>query len=292
LRPRRDRGTTFLIGLVLWAGAIGPACADAQLTQSEERQFNVAFATEIGSGIYTVSGRTLQVYRLPLAYTFRKGEEGEESRRGWRFNFPVTFGFYSLDPQDIADTGLRENIATISLVPGVEFLLPVARNWLLKPYAEAGHVWEREGAADAWVYAGGIRSRADFAAGRFDLVLGNGLTYALVDPAGDAGQDSLCVLETAFAAHHPLGREGRAARSDYAMYFVQHLYFREPGQPLDTGTGDRVVDEYEIGVTFGPRDPVRLWRIPVPRIGVGFLFGQELSAFRLVFGTPAASLKK
>ena len=43
---------------------------------------------------------------------------------------------------------------------------------------------------------------------------------------------------------------------------------------------------FELGVTFGATEPLRLWRIPLPRIGLGYRFGDSLSVYRLVFGTP------
>src|SRR5512141_2038653 len=80
-------GVLFLLGTREASGAAEP------LSASEKTTFNYAFATQLGSGIYAISGRTLQVYRLPLSVTFRPEEEG--SRKGWRFTFPVTLGFYN-----------------------------------------------------------------------------------------------------------------------------------------------------------------------------------------------------
>ncbi len=256
------------------------------LTTSEKQEFNYAFATQVGSGIFTISGRTLQVYRLPLSVTFRSSED---SHGGWRFTFPMTFGFYDFQAQDIPDTGLRENVATLSLVPGAEFLVPVQEHWLLKPYAEAGYVWDRSGDADAAVYAAGIRSRFDFQAGGFDMVLGNGLNYALVDPTSVAGRDAMVMAETAFSASHLFG-SGGGGQADYAPYFVWRVYFGGVDEPLP-GEDPNTLGQYEAGMTFGSRDPVRLWKIPVPRLGVAYLFGNDLAAVRIVFGTPASSLK-
>jgi hypothetical protein len=35
---------------------------------------------------------------------------------------------------------------------------------------------------------------------------------------------------------------------------------------------------------------MKLWKIPLPRIGVGYVFGQDLAALRIVLGRPATSL--
>jgi hypothetical protein len=280
---RRAIGCAAFLVLIL---AARPGLADQPLTFSEQQEFNYAFATQVGSGIYTVAGRTLQVYRLPLAYAFRNSEE---RRAGWRLTFPMTFGFYSFDSQDVLDSNLGENVATFSLVPGAEFLVPVREHWLLKPFAEAGYVWDRGGDADAAIYSAGLRSRFDFKGGGFDMVLGNGLAYALVDPSGSAGRDAMVALEAAFTASHLFGRQGQG-QADYEPYFVGRVYFGGEDQPLPSDKSSTLV-QYEVGITFGSRGPMKLWKIPLPRLGVGYVFGQDLAAVRIVFGTPAASLQ-
>jgi len=257
------------------------------LTTNERQEFNYAFATQVGSGIFTISGRTLQVYRLPLSVTFRSSED---SHGGWRFTFPMTFGFYDFQAEDIRDNGLPANVATLSLVPGAEFLVPVKEHWLLKPYAEAGYVWDRSGDADSAIYSAGIRSRFDFQSGGFDMILGNGLDYALVDPVAFEGRDAMVMAETAFSASH-LFVSGSRGQADYAPYFVWRVYFGGTDHPLE-GEDSSTLSQYEAGMTFGSRDPVKLWKVPLPRIGVAYLFGRELSAIRIVFGIPAPSLRR
>lgn len=277
-----------VLGFLILSGWRETTAAEAALTQSEKAEFNYAFATRLGSGIYTISGRTLQVYRLPLSVAFRSEEE---QREGWRFTFPLTLGFYDFKAQDIVATGLPQDLATLSLVPGAELFIPVTGNWLLKPYVEAGRVWDRSGDSGAAVYSTGIWSRADFRAGGFDLGLGNGLGYTLVDPSSAPGTESLVTLETALEARHRLGSTGSWAKMDYGLYVVQHVYFSETGYPLSTEEGSGFLDEYEVGFTFGSREPYKIWKIPLPRIGVGYLFGRELSVLRIVFGSPAPSLQ-
>jgi len=287
-------GRTF--GCLLLLLAARRAAADEALTLSEQQEFNYAFATQVGSGIYAISGRTLQVYRLPLSYAFRDSGEG---RAGWRLTFPMTFGFYDFDRQDVLDSGLRDSVATVSVVPGVEFPVPVRAHWLLKPFAEAGYVWDRDGGADAAIYSGGLRSRFDFQGGGFDMVLGNGLNYALVDPAGSAGRDAMVAVEAAFTASHLFGRQGQGpgpsqghglSQADFEPYFVGRVYFGGEDHPLPSDGANTLV-QYEAGITFGSRGPMKLWKIPLPRVGVGYVFGHDLAALRVVFGAPALSLR-
>lgn len=282
LRVRR-----IVILMILALAATRPCEAQEPLTSSERQQFNYAFATQIGSGIYDISGRTLQVYRLPVSVSFRQSEGTE---RGWRLILPMTFGFFDLQQEDIFDSGLRENIATFSLASGVEFLLPIRDRWLLKPFAEAGYIWDRSGEADAAIYSAGMMSRVEFAGGGFDMVLGSGLTYALVDPASHPGRNDMVGLEGAFAASHLFGKSDQG-RADYEPYVAARVYFGGVDQPLEGGGSNPLV-EYEAGMTFGAREPVKLWGIPLPRIGLGYVFGRELSSVRIVFGLPAESLRR
>ena len=60
--------------------------------------------------------------------------------------------------------------------------------------------------------------------------------------------------------------------------------------PLPSDGANTLV-QYEAGVTFGSRGPMKLWKIPLPRVGVGYVFGHDLAALRIVFGAPALSLR-
>jgi len=69
--PRR----AILCGLLLTHGLAARAAEPQPLTSSEQSVINFGFATQLGSGVYSVSGRTLQVYRLPFGYTFPAADE-------------------------------------------------------------------------------------------------------------------------------------------------------------------------------------------------------------------------
>jgi hypothetical protein len=97
-------------------GASLTAHAVAPLTRSEEAVINFGFATQLGSGIYSVSGRTLQVYRLPFGYTL---PAEDDARIRPRLTLPVSIGFVDFKPRDVVDSGLPEGLDTVSIVPGI-----------------------------------------------------------------------------------------------------------------------------------------------------------------------------
>src|SRR5262245_45699425 len=126
----------WITALFLVLSCFRAQAATAEPLSSEEKTtINFAFATQLGSGIYSIGGRTIQVYRFPLAWTLLT--ESPE-RVGLKITFPLTFGFYDFKAADVLDTGVPKHLDTVSLVPGLEFRLMAAENWLVKPYFEAG----------------------------------------------------------------------------------------------------------------------------------------------------------
>jgi hypothetical protein len=287
LRALRRSAFAFVLGAGAWViSGPCPAATATTLSQSEQKVFNFAFATQLGSGVYDVNGRTLQVYRLPFAYTVRPVEGNPW---GLRLNFPLTLGFYDFKAADVLESGLPSNVGTLSLVAGAEFLVPAAKNWLIKPLLEAGVGKEKSGSADTYVFTGGVSSLADFRAGRFDLNLGNKLAYTRLEVSASDKSDAIVFLETSLQARHTMGFSIKDHEVDYAMYGVQDLIVDRSSYPFEQGNGLYVDDQYEVGVTFGAREPFRLWKITLPRVGFGYRFGGGLSVFRLVLGTAAPS---
>ena len=74
------------------------------------------FATELGSGVYDVGGRTLLVYRLPLGYDLR---EPTEDSPGLRLTLPAAVGFFNYSPVDLVHTQLPSHLDAFSFVPGL-----------------------------------------------------------------------------------------------------------------------------------------------------------------------------
>jgi hypothetical protein len=264
-----------------------PALAQQTLSAGDKSVANFAFATQLGSGIYTIDGRTIQIYRIPLAYTVRPETE---TRWGLKVTFPLTIGFYDFKPIDVVDTGVPDSLDTLSLVPGIEFRVP-SGNVLLKPFLEGGVAREGASNTSAWVYSGGLRTFARFTSGKFDVDLGNGLVYAYVDPEGNTVADDFEALHTAVQARHTMGVDLWNRELEYGMYTSIEIYFGEPQFPLPADGGS-VSDQYEVGVTLGPKEPWKIWKIKLPKLGLGYRFGSDTSVIRFVIGTPVPVLKR
>ena len=269
------------LSLALLAATLVPAAhAQSLLSHDEQNVANFAFATQLGSGVYSVSGRTLQIYRLPFSYTLKSTED---SSFGVELTLPVTFGFYDFELQDIANGDIPTNVDALSFVPGLTLVFELQPGWKLEPYVEAGISRARDIDADASVYAGGLLSLYEFDGRGFDWLLRNDLTYAGVDVRGAAGSDEFARLQTVLTARRPFSSRSSV---DYLVYALNEFYVDQPNGPIDSAERSGSSVQYEIGFTLGTTETRHLWRIPVPRVGIGYRFGSNLDVFRIVIGTP------
>lgn len=264
---------------LLVAAQVPMAHAQSLLSGDEQNVVNFAFATQLGSGVYSVSGRTLQIYRLPFRLDVKPaGNSGV----GVALTLPVTFGFYDFELQDVANGDIPTDVDALSFVPGVALSFFAAPRWVLEPYAEAGISKARDVDADSTVYSAGIASLYEFEGRGFEWTLRNDLTFAGVDLQG-AESDHFTRFQTVLSARRPVVR---GSRIDYLVYALNDYYVDQPDGPIDSAGRHGNSLQYELGITLGTTETRRVWRVPLPRVGIGYRFGPELEAWRIVFGTP------
>jgi len=99
----------LLCGLLCGPLAATAVAETVPLRESELPEANFAFAHRLGTGVYEISGRTVQVYSLPFEWRLRErgvaedgtdgadsadGREGRAGRAGLTLTLPVTLGFF------------------------------------------------------------------------------------------------------------------------------------------------------------------------------------------------------
>lgn len=252
------------------------------LTRNEQAVVNFGFATQLGSGIYSMSGRTLQVYRLPFGYALPRKDE---SSPGVRLTLPLTFGFIDFEPVDVVENGLPEGVDAVSFVPGIAVDVLARDDWQLEPFGEAGVARDQSGEMDQRVYSLGLRSRYDFGRGPVGWQVYSEVVHVLVEQVSVEGTDDFTRLRLGMTARRPFRIEAEGRRPDFLAYGLIEGFTDTPSGPAEGSTGDGPV-QFELGMTFGATETLRLWGLPLPRIGIGYRFGEGLSVVRIVFGSP------
>lgn len=300
---------TGLLGALLSAllaapmGALLAASAAAEtvpLRESELPEANFAFAHRLGTGVYEISGRTVQVYSLPFEWRLRVreeavegdggaagdgGTEGRRGRAGLTLTLPVTLGFFDFKLEDVLESGLPSDIATLSFVPGLRWDLEVGDRWQLQPFVEAGIARDRSSDLRSRVATVGATVDRRTASRHGMLRVHHAFEYAHASIDGFPGDDFALFVSGAELTRALPVKPGRRAL-DWAPYGAVRWYPDLPGVPLLASAPMRGVTRLqgEIGLTFGTVEPLRIGGVTLPRIGLGWRFGEHLSVARLVIG--------
>jgi len=254
-------------------------------TQSQEAGFaDFAFASELGSGIYSIDGRTIQVYQLPLYYRLRKAAP-RGGRPGIKLIFPTTFGFFNFQPGDLLHLEIPHSVNAFSFEPGVELDYWMNDAWHLYPYVKAGGSWGSSSAIDAVIYGAGVRS--DY---RFEAFDSEGLwraepVYAAVHYRNvQLPDDYFTRLRNGVELRRSLRATWDGRKVQLAPYAYADYYFHAPEDPA-SGLSSRSL-QFETGLMLGVKPMWQLWGLDLPRLGLGYRFAGTFSGWRLVIGDP------
>jgi hypothetical protein len=258
----------------------GPTCAagttDTRLTSYE-------FASELGSGIYQIAGRTIQVYQLRPSYNLRPAS-ARAAPPGIDLIFPVTVGFFNFQPTDLIHLHIPTQIGALSFEPGAELDYWLNDAWHVYPYIKAGETVASSKQINAVIYGAGIRS--DY---RFDVFGGAGLWRAELAHAGvhyhsDLPNDSFTRLRDGLELRRNFEWPLRTRQAQLGLYGVTDIYLDAPSGPA-SGISARTM-QFEAGLMFGAHPMWQIHGIPVPRLGIGYRVAGVLSGWRLVIGDP------
>jgi Fe2+ transport system protein FeoA len=267
----------------LLLGAPPLAHAATPLTRAEQSVINFGFATQLGSGIYSMSGRTLQVYNLPFEVAL-PAAEGARVRP--RLTLPVTIGFIDFEARDVIESGLPERLDSLGFVPGIALEIPIRDEWSIEPFAEAGVAIDRTNEMDQRIYALGIRSRVDLERGDTTWQIYDEVVRVVVEQVSLDGTDDFTRLTIGTTARRPFDTSGEGRRPDFLAYGLMEVFSDAPAGPADAEPEQTGQAQVEVGVTLGATETLKICGIPLPRVGLGYRFGDGLSVYRLVFGSP------
>jgi hypothetical protein len=241
--------------------------------------FNFAFAAYAGSGVYANGDRTVYVFRIPAWIRLRADDAGPF---GIRLSIKTTLGFYDFAPQDLVEFEFPDSLGTLSVIPGAELRFQVSERWQLKPFLDYGIAWDTETDDTVWVLGTGLRARAEYPWKQRSMVWWNELIYAMNSETGLDPFTDFARLRTKFEVRQPAGFSVGGQETAFAPYVTLDYYFDEV--VLERPLLDPVLvrERYEIGLTWGTSERAKVWIISLPRVGLGYRFGQDLSTVRLV----------
>jgi len=227
-----------------------------------------------------VGARTLELYRLPLGYTLRSTDG---HRWGISLTCPVSVSGLRVERQTNAGNFVR-SLAVVAIVPGVEFEIPLRDQIRLRPFVEAGIGKGTGGGGAQVLYGVGMSARVDRTAGAVQLTFGgNAMRRRL---AADIQEyEAHSTFEAGLDSQIPLGfslghRAVRGGAYGIARAF-DGLHISRPGlEPIDLDY------QFEAGGSVSTTPEIRVWKITLPWIAVGYQFGPVLTGVRIYTSFP------
>ncbi|WP_455210395.1 hypothetical protein [Kaarinaea lacus] len=251
----------------------------------DENLINWYYAHEFGTGAYKVGDTTVQIFRVPISFTFR---DKIDDRWGVKFILPFTFGYHNFkyEIKDIIDKVFEEDFATITITPGMELEIPFYYQSTLFPYLYAGYGDEIQNGTNAWIYGSGVRLLSDFQWRTSKIVLGSAFTFSGYN-SSDGQKRATTSLRFGANMITPLEIKLLNKTPAVGVHFIMFFYFDE----LDFESEEerkpiQLSNEYEVALTLGTKNPMSFLGMEFDRFGLAYRWSDELQAIKLIASFP------
>lgn len=246
-------------------------------------EFSYVYAPVLGTGYYKASGDTIAVLRLPLTYVLTDNFEDPVQTQ---LRLTATAGFSNFDLQTLADRSLPRGVRTYTLLPGVGWHVDMGHDWHLSPYFEIGLARDIEQQQTATLADAGVRSIKRWRAGNGILSLGTGAIIAGQEIHGSPNRQGFVLFENGLDYEVPTGWH----LGQHSLTASGFLLWRHFGNNLSFAgvAGEQITlrDLFYVGATFGLAKPVHWHHIPLQRVGVSLVRGDNLKAVSVNLGFP------
>jgi len=205
-----------------------------------------------------------------------------------RLAFPFSVGLTSFD----LDTGVSlDNVATVSVVPTLEFIVPLDRKWTLLPYAGIGGgaaVGDHKpvsGEGVLGLVSGGVRvQRWDPFAARYVSVLSAEARYNAVLSSRNGLLGDWGSLTGAVELRRSFGAPREGPRFQAGVYAQGFRYWDAVELEIPGVTPSFLHRQWEFGVSLGSDTPYEIWGVTLPRVFLGVRTGEKVHSLYLRFG--------
>lgn len=261
----------FAVALAVSVPAVG---------QNSESPTLHPFALGTWGGDSPAPGTEVYDIRIPLSFRVFTSDRDDW---GLRVRLVLYGGIYDFTVEEAIDLDLK--FESLAATPGVEFLVPVGKGWILKPFAEVGYGRDFDNDLGFGVWSVGLRTIVTWPVKKWHLSLGTKVQYLSTFTSDLAFADDYGEIRLGFDARHPLPFTIAGNQAEISGYYIRRQW-------VDAFIAKEGFDPFEIqytnefGFTFGTDPKIKLWFFRLPRIGLGYRFGPNVSGWRLTFNFP------
>lgn len=281
--PRSPRRVPLLFLLCAVLTIMLLSAGNRALADGAPPEFSYVYAPVLGTGYYKASGDNIAVLRIPLTYELTDDLSDPVRTRA---RLTATAGVSNFDLQTLRDRSLPKGVRTYSVMPGVGWQIDMGNDWQLNPYFEIGLARDIAQKQMATLADAGVRSIKRWDAGNGILSLGNGAVFAGQEIHGSPNRQGFVLFENGLDYEVPTGWHlGQHSLTASGFVLWRHFANNLAFAGVD---GERISlqDLFYVGVTFGFAKPVHWHHIPLQRVGVSLVRGDNLKAISFNLGFP------
>ncbi len=258
--------------------AMGAGQSRAEEAADFGAPINYIYANYFGSGIYETSTRSVTVINLPSRYQL-----SSENGSALFLRYSLAVGFFDLDYQGIHDLDLPNNFDTLSFTLGLEYQFLQSDQNQIIPYLDLGVGRNYSYGENTLLYSTGVSDLYTFAGKH---LWATRLVVAGYQSLDYEDESSYASLETGVDLHTPwqptvLNKALFTTVYGAGYWYFDALHFRMPHK-----APEKVTQSFEVGVTVGLQKPIDAYLFEFTRLGIGYRFSKNITAWRLVFGLP------
>lgn len=224
------------------------------------------------------------IVEIPIPITLRAPKDG---KIGIRLRLSVFFSWNNVRLEEIEGEDIAASLETLTIVPGIEFMVPVGERWMVRPYAQIGGLAALDIPGHRWMASLGSRASVFWQFDRWVLSGGGRLEYTAVFDEDWRRTDDVAFVDVGGDFSFPLWFNVKGERAAMG-FFVIPRYYINPAEIVGQDGFDLGVDSHlEIGVSFQIHDNPKLWFIKLPKwYGIGARFAENHRSLRIYLGFP------
>lgn len=278
---RRSRCLQHCLLLTLVLFVAHPALAES--ADDEVGIANYAYTVFSGTGRYKVDDRTIFAFRAPLVWDLAEANY-ESGELGYRLLLPIAIGFTDFEDDEFFPDIRIDSLQTVSVVPGVEVVIPVAPKWGVKPFAQLGYGADLQSDSHTLIWGAGVRTRSSFGDSSRWLVGGEYLHAGnrpnQGDPASSFSRWGIGAEYKWSTNWQPYGHRVSWHGRLIQRYFTDAVNFDPPYEKT------KINRSTELGVSFGIDPPISILGYKFTQGGIGYQFADGYDAITLFTTFP------
>jgi hypothetical protein len=234
-----------------------------------------AYSAYFGTGWYQVNNdRDAYILRYTPRWDLRTASLGEDGQRspGVYLRFPVTAGLDVFLFDDLSGTLNVDNLATLTVTPGVDIEVPITDLWAIRPFATLGWGTVLDRSESAWIYWAGIKSRYTFhQASDLQWSLLNSLGYVGYSPNSGPSDYFWPLMIGLQFEYSPAKFKLGGDPTLLTLHLTYTSLERDLEFIVEGPTRDAISDQWELALALGKKDkPLKIWFMSFDRLGIGY----------------------